>query len=272
MTDVTRTGKRGAKITWGEHDDRWAGRLSEAIDQRQLHYALRALADPCLLFSEAEGAAGEARAQLAATSWLIEHLTTIQGALILALKDRGGASWTELVRLVDPAETQPQSKRSAMQRRYLTARRRAGLSADFPAEKSPEDAGMRHTADVVCIRDGHVLVIQRRKAPFIGQWALPGGHLEVGEASIAAAARELQEETGVRVPTEALTRVGLWNAPGRDPRGPYSTTAYVCHVPADTTATAADDAADIRWLPLGDAHGLAFDHDEIVQAAIRLQS
>lgn len=266
---VTRTGPRGAEITWTPLDDRWGGRLTEAVDGKTLHYALRALADPELLFSEEEGAAGEARAQLAAASWLIDHLTTVQGALILALKDRGGASWAELVRLVDPGEPKPQAKRSAMQRRYLTARRRAGLSADFPAE----DQAVRHTADVVCIRDGHVLVIRRGKAPFAGQWALPGGHVEPGgEASIDTAVRELAEETGIQVPTQALTRLGLWDAPGRDPRGPYSTTAYVCHVPADTTATAADDAADVRWLPLSDAHGLAFDHDEIVKAAIRPQS
>ncbi|QDN84441.1 NUDIX hydrolase (plasmid) [Streptomyces sp. RLB3-6] len=150
----------------------------------------------------------------------------------------------------------------------------AGLSADFPAEAEATettDPGMRHTADVVCIRDGHVLVIQRRWEPYEGQWALPGGHLDSGEASVDAAVRELEEETGVRVTAQALTRLGLWNAPGRDPRGPYSTTAYVCHVPAGTTATAADDAAAVRWLPLADAHGLAFDHDEIVQAAQRLQ-
>ena len=269
MTDVsvTRSGARSADITWTLRDD-WDGWLSQALDGQHLHYALRALADPSIFTEEGDDA--EAHAQLTAVSWLIDQLTTVQGSLIVALKDRSRTSWSELVKLVDPSEPNPAAKRSAMQRRYTSARRRAGLSADLPAVESPEDSDMRHTADVVCIRDGHVLVIQRRWEPYEGQWALPGGHLDAGEASIDAAARELEEETGVRVTTEALSRVGLWNAPGRDPRGPYSTTAYVCHVPADTTATAADDAAEIRWLPLGDAHGLAFDHDEIVQAAIRL--
>ena len=45
-------------------------------------------------------------------------------------------------------------------------------------------------------RDGHVLMIQRAKPPVTGQWSLPGGHVEPGEAVIDAAHRELLEETG----------------------------------------------------------------------------
>jgi ADP-ribose pyrophosphatase YjhB (NUDIX family) len=44
-----------------------------------------------------------------------------------------------------------------------------------------------------------VVLIKRRYAPLAGQWSLPGGALEVGETLEAAVARELLEETGLRV-------------------------------------------------------------------------
>lgn len=44
-------------------------------------------------------------------------------------------------------------------------------------------------------RGDEVLIAKRAKPPFT--WSLPGGHVERGETLIAAAARELLEETGV---------------------------------------------------------------------------
>jgi 8-oxo-dGTP diphosphatase len=44
-----------------------------------------------------------------------------------------------------------------------------------------------------------VVLIKRRHEPLAGQWSLPGGTLEVGETLEAAVARELLEETGLRV-------------------------------------------------------------------------
>jgi len=43
----------------------------------------------------------------------------------------------------------------------------------------------------------HLLLIQRANPPFQGQWALPGGFLDIEEDVNACAARELAEETGL---------------------------------------------------------------------------
>ncbi|MFB7263937.1 NUDIX domain-containing protein [Streptomyces nojiriensis] len=136
-------------------------------------------------------------------------------------------------------------------------------------ETMPET--IRYTADVVCIRGGDVLVIERGWPPHQGKLALPGGHVDAGETSREAAARELLEETGVRIRPEALVLVGVYDAPERDPRGRYVTAAYTAVVPDDTTATAGDDAAAVRWVPLDTPGELAFDHGEIVRAAWRRQ-
>jgi 8-oxo-dGTP diphosphatase len=52
-------------------------------------------------------------------------------------------------------------------------------------------------AGVVCFRGKEVLLIRRATPPRIGEWSLPGGRIERGEAPHAAALRELAEETGV---------------------------------------------------------------------------
>ncbi|WP_411142557.1 NUDIX domain-containing protein [Streptomyces sp. x-80] len=131
----------------------------------------------------------------------------------------------------------------------------------------PEPERPFYTADVVCIRDGHVLTIRRGWPPHKGALALPGGHVDPGETSRAAAARELAEETGVQVSEEDLALLGVWDTPDRDPRGRYITVAYTVTVPAGTHAQAGDDAAAVEWTPLDHPGPLAFDHAEILAAA-----
>ncbi|WEH40591.1 NUDIX hydrolase [Streptomyces sp. AM 2-1-1] len=126
---------------------------------------------------------------------------------------------------------------------------------------------IRYTADVVVTTtDRRVLLIERGWDPHAGQWALPGGHVDPGETSRAAAARELAEEAGVYAAPEELTQVGTWDAPDRDPRGRYVTVAYHLTVISGLPAEAGDDAVNVRWWPLTDLPPLAFDHADIIAA------
>ncbi|RCV57263.1 NUDIX hydrolase [Marinitenerispora sediminis] len=50
------------------------------------------------------------------------------------------------------------------------------------------------------VRDGRLLLLRRANTGYAdGSWQPPAGHLEAGESVLAAAAREVREEVGVRV-------------------------------------------------------------------------
>ncbi|WP_424712480.1 NUDIX domain-containing protein [Kitasatospora acidiphila] len=125
------------------------------------------------------------------------------------------------------------------------------------------------TADIAVIRGDEVLLIQRADEPHKGSWALPGGYVDEGETSRAAAARELEEETGIVAMPEELVQVGAYDAPDRDPRERVVTVAYLLEVASGVTAVAGDDAADAHWFPLDELPPLAFDHAEILADAVR---
>lgn len=130
------------------------------------------------------------------------------------------------------------------------------------------------TADVVAIRGQadvlEVLLIERGHRPFAGLWALPGGFVEEWELPEDAARREFAEETGVRW-EGPLRLVNIFSKKGRDPRGWTVACAYLALLDgADVTPSAADDAADVRWFPVDALPALAFDHHEVVAAALSL--
>ncbi len=122
------------------------------------------------------------------------------------------------------------------------------------------------SVDLVVTRviDGveHLLLIQRKHAPFQGCWALPGGFLDMDETLEHAAARELKEETCL----DALSvhQIGTFSGIDRDPRTRVISTAFEAIVAPTQTPVAADDAADWQWKSLDDKIELAFDHGEIV--------
>jgi 8-oxo-dGTP diphosphatase len=126
-----------------------------------------------------------------------------------------------------------------------------------------------------------VLLIKRGEEPYKGQWALPGGKLEVadgtssddqGEGLEEAARREIEEETGAKV--TYLEQLYTFGTPGRDPRNRVISVAYFALV-RTCSVEGRDDAAEARWFPIFEARDLylAFDHTRILRMAVeRLQA
>lgn len=120
----------------------------------------------------------------------------------------------------------------------------------------------RLTADAVIVDPSRgVVLIRRGHPPFAGQWALPGGFVECGETCEAACAREAREETGLDV--DPVQLLGVYSAPGRDPRGATVSTVYLCRVVGGSLA-GGDDALEARWFADLHAVELAFDHAAIL--------
>lgn len=144
---------------------------------------------------------------------------------------------------------------------------RCGYNAAMPFYEHPRPA---LTADVVLVAARprpSVLLIRRGKPPYEGRWALPGGFVDMDEDLEPAARRELAEETGLEA--GPLVQVGAFGRPGRDPRGRVVSVAWTGAPAADAAGPeAASDAAEARWFPLDELPELAFDHGEIIAAAL----
>jgi len=115
-----------------------------------------------------------------------------------------------------------------------------------------------------------VLLIKRGHAPYKGKWALPGGFMEWNESCEGAAARELAEETGLR--GIRLKPVGVFSEPGRDPRGTIISVSYWAEFRGNKlNVRGGDDATEAVWFNINDCPALAFDHDMILQKALKLR-
>ena len=98
-------------------------------------------------------------------------------------------------------------------------------------------------------KDVKILLIKRKDHPYIGQWAIPGGFVDIHESLEEAAKRELKEETDLdNIYFEQLATYGDVK---RDPRMRVISSAYMALIPSrHLNPKAGDDAEDVQWFSI----------------------
>ena len=126
------------------------------------------------------------------------------------------------------------------------------------------DARPEVCVGAIAVFDDSILMVRRGRGPAQGTWSVPGGRVEAGETLAEAVVRELAEETGLAGVCETLVGWAERIGPGYH----YVILDFSVTLLSDTEPVAGDDAAEARWVPLGDvaelqlADGLAeFLHD-----------
>ncbi len=122
-------------------------------------------------------------------------------------------------------------------------------------------------------RDGKVLLVRRARSPAKGFYSLPGGRVEFGESLHQALAREIDEETGLKI--EIIGLAG-WRevVPAAAGAGHYLIMSFAARWVAREPALN-DELDDYRWIApdavgyLGDLK-LTGGLDEVIQSAARL--
>ncbi|MDQ1830612.1 NUDIX hydrolase [Massilia scottii] len=119
----------------------------------------------------------------------------------------------------------------------------------------------------------HVLLVQRGAHPAKGQWALPGGFIDVRHDLDldATALRKLREKTGVTAPY--LEQLQGFGSSTRDPRGWSATFAYFALIGSSHIELQHGSGADAAcWHSISEVGvdiDLAFDHATIIATAVQ---
>jgi 8-oxo-dGTP diphosphatase len=127
----------------------------------------------------------------------------------------------------------------------------------------------------VIVLDGpRVLLIKRGKPPRLGQWSIPGGHLELGEGVLDCGVREVREETGLHVQIHGLVDVLDLIERGTD----GAVQRHICLIdywatPIGGTLCAGDDALDAAWSDIHriDAMGLWQQTQDVIHKAAQMR-
>lgn len=118
---------------------------------------------------------------------------------------------------------------------------------------------------IVYVKDKNatlVLLIQRGREPFLSQWALPGGFINMDETLEEACIRELEEETGLIV--KQMSQFKTYDSVDRDPRHRTISVVYFTELKEKQLVSGNDDAAQAKWFSLDNLPQLAFDHQQIL--------
>jgi ADP-ribose pyrophosphatase YjhB (NUDIX family) len=123
----------------------------------------------------------------------------------------------------------------------------------------------RNPTPAVCgllVCDGGLLLVRRGVEPAYGRWALPGGFMEAGESIEDAIAREMFEETAIRVERPELLGVSTHRSSFY---GPVMVLGFILkHWSGEPKA--GSDALDVRFFSTKERPEMPFsEHGDLVR-------
>jgi ADP-ribose pyrophosphatase YjhB (NUDIX family) len=127
--------------------------------------------------------------------------------------------------------------------------------------EAPKANSLVPSVNVVVVNDANEILLIRRSDN--GNWAVPGGGIDLGESVSQAAARETMEETGIECEITGI--VGIYSDPGHvilytsngEARQEFSIVLTAAAVGGQPTPS--DESNEVRWVPRQDLTGYAMD-------------
>ena len=127
------------------------------------------------------------------------------------------------------------------------------------------------TAAFILNSKGELLVARRGKEPAKGTLDLPGGFVDNGESGEQGIIREIKEETGLSISVDTVKYLfsipNVYRYSGMDIH--TLDLFFICHVDEKAMVKAADDAAELIWIPLSEIYVERFGLRSIREAVHR---
>lgn len=110
------------------------------------------------------------------------------------------------------------------------------------------------TAEVYIMHGDEVLMFKRseKKKNFPGFWSIPGGHVDEGEDPLAAAIREVKEETGITVTPDNMKLKVVALHQHLDRNELYVAFAFTATIPEKITPPASTEEGTAHWVKKSD--------------------
>jgi ADP-ribose pyrophosphatase YjhB (NUDIX family) len=117
--------------------------------------------------------------------------------------------------------------------------------------EAPKANSLVPSVNVVVVNDADEILLIRRSDN--GNWAVPGGGIDLGESVTQAAVRETREETGIECEITGI--VGIYSDPRHvilytsngEARQEFS--ILLTAVAVDGKPTPSDESSEVRWVP-----------------------
>lgn len=129
---------------------------------------------------------------------------------------------------------------------------------------------------VIVLHQGRVLLVRRGRAPALGLWSVPGGLVDLGETTVEAARREVEEECGIGVRIAGL--VGVLDRVTRDADGRvryhWVLVDYLAFPESNDPIKAGSDAAEVRWVTIEEVERLPITEGlaDMIRRAVTLSA